>query len=144
MRHHHITRVMYISMVAFFVATGLVLGIYVQVPKVQAQVPSFVPYGGRTVAYIPPTVPPFPPCPGYYLIRNANTQSLAPLFGVYLPPFSESLLYDFKNLATPNTPVLGGYNPVPFITCPATYPVFPITFQFPFYLTGTGGIPGTY
>lgn len=139
MSHHSITRILYVSMVAFAVTLGLVLGIYSQVPTAKADyISPFVPYGGFTVSYVPPLVPPAPPCPGYYLIRNADEFSLTPFFGVYLPPFTESLLYDYRNLATPNTPVVGGYLPVPFPTCPAVYPVYPLFFNAPFYLTGTG------
>ena len=101
----------------------------------------FVPYGGWIVSYVPPTAPPAPPCPGYTLIRNADVESTTPFFGVYIPPFSDMLLYDNRILGIPNTAKAGGYEPVPFATCPALYPVFPIFFDGLFFLDGSGAGP---
>jgi hypothetical protein len=123
-------------MVGLAITGGLVIFIFSQTLPAQAQLSAFVPYGGTTVTYIPPVVT--PPCPGYYVIKNAETLSITPQFGVYLPPGGESLLYDYRNLITPGTPVIGGYEPIPFPTCAAAYPVYPIFWSAPFFLTGTG------
>lgn len=123
-------------MVGLLITTGFVLSIYAQ--TMPAQAIGFVGYGGWVVSYIPPTVPPLPPCPGYSIVRSAEPTFGPAIFGVYVPPFLGALLYDYGNLYVPNTPLIGGYEPIPFPTCPAPYPVFPIFFDGLFFLTGTG------
>ncbi len=106
-----------------------------------AQAVVFVPYGGWVISVVPQINPPAPAaCPMHTLVLNVNQASFDPIFGVYVPPGGQFLLYSYQNLFTPGTPLLGGYDPIPFPTCNLPYPVFPIDFNAPFFLTGTGGL----
>ncbi len=135
---------LFIKIIASFFTLVVLIGTYATfflaspLRTQAAEITTFVPFGGWVVSYVPPLVPPAPPCPGHVVIRNANSISLTPLFGIYIPPFMDMLLYDYRNLYIPNTPVIGGYALVPFVTCPVPYPVFPIFFDGLFFLTGSG------
>lgn len=148
MRHYHITRVFYITLVAVFITTGLVTAIYSQAPVARA-LPLFEPFGG-TIAAIPlvnylPTVPPVPDpaCPIYYTIDNADpTDGLPPVYGVFPIPVLPALSYDNNNLEIPGTPVIGGLEPLPCLGGTALIPLYPLFYDGLFYLDGTGPIPG--
>ncbi len=139
MRHYHITRVLYVSMIGFLITAGLVTYLYSQVPTVSAA-PVFVPFGGfvdSVVANLDPAGALI--CPVFSLITNVDTTNgLPPEFGVYIPPDFPMPTYDYNNIYTLGTRLMGGVETVP---CPASVPVFPLFFDAPdgpFYLTGTG------
>ncbi len=125
-------------MVGFFVATGLVVLFYVQVPLVSAAT-TFVPFGGFEGLTVPnPNVTSSLVCPTYTIVFNSDeTNGLPSIFGVFIPPELPFPTYDYNNLITPGTPIIGGVTPVP---CPAPLPVYPLFFDptGPFYLAGTG------
>jgi len=89
-----------------------------------------MPFGGPITAYVPPI--PFPPCPAHTVVYNYAGGGLAGVIGVYQLPTSE--IYSYGNLFTPSNFVLGEYTPVPFVTCPTPYPVYPI------FMVGTGAL----
>lgn len=132
--HRHLTKVMYIAMVAFALTAALVIGIYSQAAPAQA-LGLAVPYGGQVDK---PVIQPLnAACPEYSVVINADPIGL-PIFGVFVPPGGESLLYDYKNLYIPDTPLLGMYDADPNLACGARFPVYPIDFNGLFYFTGTG------
>lgn len=132
MRHYQMSAILYSLMIATAITLSLVIFIFSQTLPVQADVISFIPYGGVTVRYVLPVAK--PPCPGHYIIDSTDGSQ----FGVYLPIGGESALYDYGNLITPGVPVLGGYDLNPDLNCRDSYPVYPIDWAAPFYLTGTG------
>jgi hypothetical protein len=127
------TKILRVFIVGLLITIGFVLGIYAQ--TMPAQAIGFVSYGGWVVSFVPPTVPPLPPCPAHSIVRSAEPTFGPALFGVYV---LGGPLYDYGNLYAPDTPLIGGYEPIPFPTCPFPYPVFPIFFDGMFFLTGTG------
>ncbi len=143
--HHHITRVMYVSLVAFIVATGLILGIYSSIPKAEAAI--FTPYGGW-VSSVPLPNPtallggiPNPVCPVYYMVTNTDpTSGLPPVFGIFIPPIAPGATYDYNNFFVPGTPILGGLiSELPCVGGLTPFPIYPLYRDGLFYLTGTGG-----
>ncbi len=125
MRHHHITRVMYVSMIAFLIATGLVLGIFAQVPKAQAIGGWGV--GGRLV--------PAPPPPAGDFDVLTNSIICGPLvsvigpeggnWGVYVWTTATPHDYWSQSYITNGWPythageyMLGYAMPNPIVTCP--------------------------
>ena len=138
--HHHVTRVMYVSMVAFVLCASLVAGIYSQVPDAKAA--GFIPYGG-TVISVAANVDPVSSieCPFYSVVDNVDADNgLPPIFGIYIPPEFPAPTYDYNNIFTPGVPIMGGIEPIPCQTDTGlqAYPLFFDAPDGPFYLTGTG------
>ncbi len=140
MRHYHITRVLYISLVATVLTCGAVIAIYAQVQPAQAQVAQpFIPEGGRIISTVVPVIG-IPgisqlACPSYVLIQNSDPTSPLPQFGLFIPPGLQADIYDYKNLVTPGVAELGGYVPVPDAACGVTlsgFSVFPLFYNAPF------------
>lgn len=137
MRHHHITKVLYIFLVGVFIVGGAVMGAYSQAPRANAAL--FTPYGGSVVSVV--IQPLNVACPEYSVIANADPTSGPTIFAVFIPPTPVAPTYDFNNLFIPSTPVLGGYVPVDDPACAPGLPAFPLFYNMPdgpFYLTGTG------
>lgn len=142
-RHHHITRVLYVALVGFAISTGIIIYAYSQTLPARAAV-GFLPYGGYVDTFVVNLTAaglPNPTCPIYSVISNVDpTNGLPPEFGVFIPPTLPAPTYDYNNLYVPGTPVLGGLVPVPNLACLAPIPVYPLYYNLPdpFYLTGTG------
>jgi len=116
----------------------LTVGLFLSAPASKADyISPFVPFGGWVNSVVAnPTPGGSYICPTYILITNADlTNGLPPEFGVYIPVFLPGPTYDYNNLFTPGTPLVGGFEPV---LCPAPVPVYPLFYDAPFYLTGTG------
>jgi hypothetical protein len=136
---HNTKKALAVMLVELLIAGGMgafILGSFNAKP---AQALAFIPYGGWEGIVVPAVLAPPPAvCPMHTVIISATPG--IPVFGVYVPPFGQLLLYDYKNLFVPGTPILGGYDPIPFVTCKTPYFVYPIDFNAPFYLTGTGAL----
>jgi hypothetical protein len=149
LRHYHITRVFYISMVAFLLATGAVLVLYSQTTPARA-LPLFSPFGG-IITDIPvanPLPPPAvglnPACPYYSVVNNVDLDDgLPPEFGVFIPTIPPGISYDYNNLFIPDTPIIGGVEPIPCLGGTAPLPLYPMFYDAldgGFYLDGTGSL----
>jgi hypothetical protein len=137
MRHYHITRVLYIAMIAILFSTGLVIFAYGQTLPVRADdsVTPFVPYAGIDLGLEPPalSIPGVSQlaCPYYFLMQNEDisVENPYPDFGLFVVPGSEADSYEYQTLDIPSTNHIGGYLPVPDPACgltPTGSPVFPI------------------
>ena len=151
MRHYHITRVLYIALIAFIISTGLVIFAYSKVAPARADdtIQPFEQYSGYVDSVIPNLTAaglPNPSCPVYTVVTNNDlTDGLPPEFGIFIPPILPAPTFYADNLVTPGTPLIGGVVPIPNLACLAPVPVYPIFYDLPdggFYLTGTGSIPG--
>lgn len=148
MRHHHITRVLYIAMVATILSTGLVIFAYSQTLPAKAASPvlPFVPYAGTDEGIWTPAES-FEGdleamatagvnealCPDYILMQNddINVENPWPEFGLFIIPGGEADTYDYQTLDIPETTHIGGYGLIPNAACGLTDggvggPVFPI------------------
>lgn len=135
---HQTKKAITLMLVELLMACGMGAFIISSLQTPKAQALAFVPYGGWESVVIPAVVAPPPAiCPMHTVIISAVPGT--PTFGVYVPPGGQLFLYDYKNLFTPGTPILGGYDPIPFPTCKTPYFVYPIDFNAPLFLTGTGG-----
>jgi hypothetical protein len=126
--------------IAFFVSLILVLlaGLFLSAPIGRAAGASaFVQFGGYEDSIVPnPTPGGMFICPTYTLVTNiSTTDGLPPEFGVYIPLILPGTTFAYSNLITPGVPIIGGVLPVP---CPAPVPVYPLYYDAPFYLAGTG------
>lgn len=145
---------MYVSMVGFLITTGLVLGIYSQVPVAQAT-PGMMPFGGFILYNEPSPLPnvanvfgvPVPPCPPHIVMTDYSL-GFPKVIGITFAGLSVAPTFEFYNLYTPGVADLGEYIPVPLPNCVGAvgvyYPVFPVFFNAPYGLfqMGTGDIPG--
>lgn len=89
MTHHSITRVLYISMVGFVIATGLVLGIYSQASTAQAIGPTWL-VGG---VFGPGLYDIFTPVP--YCGLGVTVIGPAPGLFLFAPPVTEVAIEHF-------------------------------------------------
>lgn len=125
---------------AIFISLILVLtaGLFLSAPISHAAAAStFIQFGGWEGAPVPnPTPGGMLICPTYTLVTNVSTtDGLPPEFGVYIPIILPGTTFAYSNLITPGTPIIGGVLPA---LCPAPVPVYPLYYDVPFYLAGTG------
>lgn len=147
MCHCHITRVMYIALVGFFITTGLVISIYFNsVTPAQATIGQ-QPFGGPIVVNIPlPTPTLSGVCPAHTVILDYTLAVPKPI-GIALPialGTGAGLTFDYGNLITPGVQTLGEHSLIPIPTCVGfPYPVY-FVFLNPTYLkfqVGTSLLP---
>ncbi|MDR3642087.1 MAG: hypothetical protein P4L74_00470 [Candidatus Doudnabacteria bacterium] len=139
------SRILYTFMVALLLTTAAVFVLYSQALPAKA-LPVFVPYGGFVIAG--PLAAQSIICPEYSLVNNVDLENgLGPVIGIAIPVTPPAPTYDFNDIFTPGNPLVGGVLPTPCAVGLGGVQVYPIFFDAPdgpFYLTGTGGIPGTY
>jgi hypothetical protein len=135
MTHHHMTRVLYITLVAFAITTGLTVFLYSQTfpAKAAGIIYPFTEYAGTVISVVTPvlTVPGAQAaCPDYTLMQNDDINPLNPYpqFGLFYLPGQELSTYDYQTLDIPGTTHIGGYVPFfPNVACgltPGGGPVF--------------------
>ena len=114
-------------------------------PKTKAAVAPFEAFGGKVVG---PAINPIAAipgaaltCPTYTVIANFSpaTNGLPPTFGVFIPAVLPGPIYSYGNMFLPGVAVLGGLLPT---LCPAPIQVYPLFYNAPIYLMGTGAVPG--
>jgi len=145
-RHHNITRVMYVALVAFMLCTASVVAIYSNVQTAQATVGA-VPFGGILDAPVLTATPSLTGiCPAHIVVTDL-TGGVPKIIGITYPtsPFflNPALVFDYHNITTPGVWQLGEYLPTP--VCFDPYPVFPALPDpeyGPLFEQGTGLIPG--
>lgn len=100
----------------------LILGIFVSffmaVQTANAQVPSGIPFGGRIIEYVPPTLA----CIGHTFVFDLVTNAMIAV--AVLPP-PATTVYENYDLTTKGTYLLGTYL-LPPLPCLLPYPVLPI------------------
>ena len=149
--HYHIEKILYYEVLAAFAAVFCLFIVSYSLPfPVRADyIPPFDAYSGyvdSSVVNLTAAGLPNPTCPFYTVVTNNDlTDGLPPEFGIFIPPTLPAPIYDYEDLVTIGTPLIGGVEPVPNLACAAPVPVYPIFYDLPdggFYLTGTGGLPG--
>jgi hypothetical protein len=116
------------------------LGLFLLAPVSRAAgVSPFTPFGGWIVSTVAnPTPAGALICPVYSVVTNVSpTNGLPPTFGIYIPAFLPGPIYAYGNMFTPGVPLVGGLLPIP---CPAPIPVYPLYYNLPFYMLGTGSL----
>ena len=147
-RHHQITKVMYIALVAVFFTTCLSTGLLFSAEPAQATV-GMIPQGGITMSAL--VIPPTPTftgiCPAHVVILD-ETLPVPTLMGLApqdIVGAGTGLTFIYNNLFTPGVWDLGEHLPIPIPSC-VGFP-YPVYFHFfnPEYLRnqiGTGLVPG--
>lgn len=146
MCHCHITRVMYIALVGFFITTGLVVAIYFNsVTPAQATIGQQA-FGGPIIVNIPLPVPTLSGiCPAHTVIFDYGMIIPKPI-GLAFAGIGTGtgLTFDYGNLLTPGVQTLGEHTLIPIPTCGGLpYPVY-FAFFNPLYLkfqVGTSLLP---
>ena len=144
LEHKHFLGICYILVVTLVVVLGVSVFIYANVPSAFAD-NGETPYGGTIMSIGSKGVA----CPVFAIVQSADPLSFPQVYGMVIPPPPPPpLLYDYQMIYIPGTPLLGEHDPFPDVLCSVPgIPVYDVFYDIadgPFYLTGTGGIPGTY
>lgn len=146
MCHCHITRVMYVALVGFFITTGLVVAIYFNsINFAQATIGQQA-FGGPVLVTVPLPIPTLTgACPAHTVILDYALTIPKPIGLVTAGVGTGTgLTFDYGNLVTPGVQTLGEHSLIPIPTCGGLpYPVY-FTFYNPTYLRfqiGTSLLP---
>jgi hypothetical protein len=126
----------------------VVFALFVPVLASAQSAPTPTYFGGRLIAYVPMIISPagIPLCPAHIVVQNVTAGP--PQLGLYFTGigifqylygtlFNGASFLFIPTTLPPGVSMLGKYEPVPYVTCPVPYPVFPMSQILETYFFGT-------